>query len=180
MEFLRFLDVFAALIQGLLIGKIPELMEESHRFAPVRYGALRFAGGRGGKSFLGFRVLERVEERDALFDHGLHFRGATRREIYIAELFGRRGKQAIRSKRCGLQSKNKEEQPEGRVGPQLFSHYASPLLLSVILPPVVVFGGVKPFGDRAPRRLDALWCGGYNGNGAVLRSRCGGESCLNQ
>src|SRR6202040_291180 len=51
----------------------------------------------------------------------------------------------------------------------------------ITLPPVAVSDStsgrrvwrIKPFGDRAPRRLDALWCGGYNGNGAVLRSRCG-------
>src|ERR1700694_140252 len=117
MEFLRLLDVFAALIQGLLIRKIPELVEQRHRLAPVCDGALWFAGGRFGKSFLGFRVLERVEERDAFFDRGLHFRGATRREIHIAELIGRREKEGIRSKRCGLKSKNKKQQREGGAGP---------------------------------------------------------------
>src|ERR1700687_4359988 len=109
MKFLRFLDVLAALFQRLLIRKIPELMKQSHRLAPVCYGALRFAGGRFGKSFLGFRILERVEERDALFDRGLHYRGATRREIHVAELIGRRGGQGICSKRGGWKSKNKEE-----------------------------------------------------------------------
>src|SRR5467141_1470104 len=117
MEFLRFLDVVAALFQSFVVRKIPELMKQRHRFTPVRYGALRFAGGRFGKSFLGFRVLERVEERDAFFDRGLHFRGATRREIHFAELIGGRGGRSIRSKRCGLKSKNKNEQPEGPGGP---------------------------------------------------------------
>ena len=117
MEFLRFRDVLAALFQSFVVRKIPQLMEQRHRFAPVRDGALRFAGGRVGKGLLGFRVLEGVQERDAFFDRGLHFRGATRREIHFAELIGRRGGQAIRPKRCGLQSKNKEEQPESRAAP---------------------------------------------------------------
>src|SRR5258708_34975570 len=108
-EFLRFLDVFAALFQGFVVGKIPELMKQSHGLAPVRDGAFGFAGGRGGKSLLGFLVLKRVEERDALFDRGLHFRGATRREIHVAELIRRRGRQGISSKRWGLRSENRDE-----------------------------------------------------------------------
>src|SRR5467141_4376888 len=112
MEFLRFLDVVAALFQSFVVRKIPELMEQRHRFAPVRYGALRFAGGRISKSLLGFLVLERVEERDALFDRGLHFRDATRREIHVAELIGRRGRQGIRPERGGWEGERNEEQPE--------------------------------------------------------------------
>ena len=117
MEFLRFRDVLAALFPSFVVRKIPELMKQRHCFAPVRNGALRVAGGCFGKSLLGFRVLEGVEERDALFDRGLYFRGATRREIHFAELIGRRGGRSIRSKRCGLKSKNKKKQPEGPGGP---------------------------------------------------------------
>src|SRR2546423_11797799 len=135
MEFLRFLDVLAALLQSSVVRKIPELMKQRRCFAPVRYGALRVAGGCFGKSFLGFRVLEGVEECDALFDRGLHFRGATRREIHFAELIGRRGGRSIRSKRCGVKSKNKKKQPPGPGGRELISHDASPPLLSVNLPP---------------------------------------------
>src|SRR6202521_3910210 len=75
-ELLRFLDVFAARFQGFVVRKIPEVMKASHRFAPIGHGALWLAGGRGVKSLLRFRVLERVEQRDALFDRGLHFGGA--------------------------------------------------------------------------------------------------------
>src|ERR1700676_4107843 len=108
-EFLRFLDVFAALFQRFVVREIPELMKKCHGLAPVRDGALWFLGGRDGKSLLGFLVLERVEERDALFDRGLHFRGATRGEIHAAELIRRRGRQGIRSESRGLKSKKEEE-----------------------------------------------------------------------
>ncbi len=64
-------------------------MKPRHRLAPIRRGALWFAAGRAGKGLLGFLVLEGVEERDGLFDGGLHFRSATRREIHFAELIGR-------------------------------------------------------------------------------------------
>src|SRR5712664_3761913 len=101
-------------------------MKPSHRFAPVRHGAPRFAGGSVGKSFLGFRVLERVQERDAPFDRSLHFRGATRRKIHFAELIRRRGGQGVRSKRCRLKSEKKEEQPEDESGASLIAHNASP------------------------------------------------------
>ncbi len=112
-EFLRSLDVFAALFQGFVIGKIPELMKKCHGLAPVRDGAFGFAGGRVGKSLLGFLVLERVEERHTLFERGLHFRGATRREIHVAELIGRRGRQGIRPERGGWEGERNEEQPKG-------------------------------------------------------------------
>src|SRR5467141_3695729 len=109
MEFLRFLDVVAALFQSFVVRKIPELMEQRHCFAPVRYGALRVAGGRISKSLLGFLVLEGVEERDGFFDRGLHFRGATRREIHFAELLRRRGRQGICSDSRGLKSKKEQD-----------------------------------------------------------------------
>jgi hypothetical protein len=91
----------------------------------VRDGALWFARGRGGERLLGFRVLERMQERDASFDHGLHFRGATRWEIHFAKLIGRRGGQGIRSKRRGLKSQE-EEQPDNRSEPTVIAHDVSP------------------------------------------------------
>jgi len=48
-EFLRFLDVFAALFQGFVIGKIPELMKSAMALPQSRDGAFGFAGGRVGK-----------------------------------------------------------------------------------------------------------------------------------
>jgi len=77
MRFLRPLDVLAAFFQGLVIREIPELMKPGHRFAPVGHGALRFFGCGVGKGLLGFLVLERMEQRDALFDGGLDLGAAT-------------------------------------------------------------------------------------------------------
>src|SRR6267142_2644761 len=89
-EFLRSLDVFAALFQGFVIGKIPELMKQSHSLAPVRDGAFGFAGSRVGKSLLGFLVLERVEERHTLFERGFYFRRLALVELNLLAT-GRRG-----------------------------------------------------------------------------------------
>jgi len=86
MELLRFLDLLATLFQSLVIRKIPNLMIRGHSLAPVRHGAFRIPRRGVGKALLRFRVLERVQEGEALFECGLHFRGATRREIYLAKL----------------------------------------------------------------------------------------------
>jgi len=72
-------------------------MKPSHRFAPVGHGAFRVARSGVGKRLLGFLVLEGVEERDALFDAGLHLGGATRGEIHFAELVRQRSGQGIRA-----------------------------------------------------------------------------------
>ena len=118
----RLLDIFAALFQSFIIGKFPELVITGHGSSPVRYGALWIAGGCDGKAFLGWRVLERVQQRDALFDRGLDFRRATGREIHLAEL------SAIRSRRARFESKKKDEQPEGGGGHSLVAHDASPIV----------------------------------------------------
>src|SRR5229473_1644913 len=101
-------------------------MLKSHGFAPVGHGALWFTGGRIGKSFLGFRILERMKERDALFDRGLRFRSATRGETHFAELIGRRSRQGIRSKGCELKSEKIEEQPESQAKPSPMAHDVPP------------------------------------------------------
>src|SRR5216684_4272771 len=113
MELLRFLDVFAALFQGFVVRKIPELMKPRHRLAPVRRGALWFAFGGVGKSLLGFLVLKGMEERDGFFSRGLHGGGAIRREIHFAELIGWfRAGQGIRLEPQGWQGERNEEQPK--------------------------------------------------------------------
>src|SRR6266850_683767 len=90
MKFLRLLNLLAAAFQSLVIRKLPNLKIRGHGFAPVRDGAFRVASRGVSKGLLGFRVLERVQKSEAFFERGLHFRGATRREIHLAELAGGR------------------------------------------------------------------------------------------
>src|SRR5712664_1306257 len=171
MEFLRFLDLFAALLQSFVVRKIPQLMKQSHRFAPVGDGALWFTSGRIGKSFLGFRILERVEERDALFDCGLHFRRATCREIHFAELIGRRSRQGIRSKGCELKSEKIEEQPESRAKPSPMAHDVPPYCWQRFYLRQLSSVERNLLATGCGGGWTRLWPGGYNGNGAVLQSR---------
>src|SRR5580704_15777709 len=152
-EFLRFLDVLAALFHFFVVGEFPKLVIQGHGFSPVRDGALWFACGRIGKSLPGFRVLEGVQERDAFFDYGLHFRTATRRELYVTKLIGRRCGQGIRLKGRRLKSE-KEEQPDGRSVPAAMAHDVSPFVASDSTSGDCL-GGDKPFGGEASRRLDA-------------------------
>src|SRR5882724_216784 len=88
MKFLGLLNLLAAAFQSLVIRKLPNLKIRGHGFAPVRDGAFRVASRGVSKSLLGFCVLERVQEGEAFFERGLHFRGATRREIHFAKLAG--------------------------------------------------------------------------------------------
>jgi len=68
MYFLGFVDLLAAFVQSALAGKVPKLVIEGHGFTPMGHGALGFACGRFAESLLGFPVLKRVQQCDALFD----------------------------------------------------------------------------------------------------------------
>ncbi len=117
MELLRLRDVFAAFFQDFVIRKIPELVIEGHCFAPIRHGALGFAGGRVGKRLFGFFVLEGVEKRDPFFDGGLDRRGTTCGEIHSAELIRARPRQSICAECRRLKNEKSSEQAKGRDEP---------------------------------------------------------------
>src|SRR5437016_2558656 len=120
----RFIDILAALFQGFVIRKIPELMKPGHRFAPMRNGALRIASRRVHERLFGLLVLERVEEGDALFDCGLHIRGATCGEIYPAQMvrLGRRARQSICLDIRGVKRQCKADNPREKNSTFVLSH----------------------------------------------------------
>src|SRR5437879_4387763 len=171
MKSLRCLDVFAAFFQGFVIREIPKLVKPGHRFAPMGHGALWFLGGHVGKGLLGFHILERVQEGDALFDKGLDVRGATGGEIHFAKLVRRRGGCGIRANCRSLKSNKNEEQPENRVEPAWMAHDVSSDRWQRFY--------LRRLSEAELNLLDAgcnggwtrLWRCGYNEGGAVLRSR---------
>src|SRR5207245_8198861 len=67
-EFLCLFYVFMAFLECFVIRKIPKLLVQSKRSAPVGPGALRIARRGFGKRLFGFLVLEGVQESDTLFD----------------------------------------------------------------------------------------------------------------
>jgi len=77
-------------------------------------GALWFAGGGVSKSLLRLLVLERMEERDALFDSGLNRGGATGGKIDFAELIRARRGNRIRTKWGRGKSENRDEHAKGQ------------------------------------------------------------------
>ena len=94
MNLAGFVDLLAAFLEGALDRKVPKLVIQSHGFAPMGDRALRFACGRFREGLLGFLVLKRVQQRDALFDGGRDGARASRGEMHFAKLVGRRGGQA--------------------------------------------------------------------------------------
>src|SRR5216683_7550240 len=141
---------------GFVIRKIPKLMIQGHGFAPMRHGALRVARRCLCKSLLGLLVLERVQERDAFLNCGLHVGGATRREIHFAKLIGReRPGGLIRPDPRRIKEKKKQQESDERDQGSLVAQGASPFQAVVILPPVVAFGGDKAFDAQPLQKLDA-------------------------
>src|SRR5260370_31977937 len=102
-------------------------MIQGHGFGPMRHCALRVARRCLCKRLLGLLVLERVQERDAFLNCGLHVGGSTRREIHFAKLIGReRPGGLIRPDPRRIKEKKKQQESDERDQGSLVAQVASP------------------------------------------------------
>src|SRR5438876_4105832 len=173
-KLLRHLDVLATILQFLVIREFPDLVEEGHGLAPVSHGAFWVALRAVGEHLFGLLVLEGVEERDAFFDCGLHVCHAARGEIHFAELVGRRDGHRVCPQSCGTNRENhenKEEQPESWGDPSWMAHDPSSCWLQRFYSRQLPFAEINLLAMERRGCWTPLWRGGYNGRGAVLRSK---------
>jgi len=101
------IEFLASYFQALVVGKIPELMIERHRFAPVSHTAFRVLLRSFGECVFRLQILERMEKRGAFFDERLNGWRAGGGEIHFAEVIVRSGRRT--SERRSKQTRSKKK-----------------------------------------------------------------------